>query len=544
MPPPRRSLVICSILAVITIIPVSGADNLSPLAGLSPEEDKEIKGLRAHYKTLSIQVTEEEWTRPMTKLQEQYGIRMAQLQKKFAGEGNLEKALAARSMTRASELPSTVDSKVTEIAAAQRIVLDKQDQFRAGQREKLETLTENHVARLNKIKLKLTRQGRLNGALIVEKEIQAALVISGAGTDIPPGKSFPKEAPQPSAAMHWELTEIDHSLGILGAQASLAHTRAGQPAIAYFDDITNNLKFATLKDEKWRIITIASTGNVGSSPSLRFSPKAHPAISYLDLVNGELKFTMLEDKEWTQHTVDKSGDIGHSTSLSFGNTGQPAISYYDLTNNNLKFASFDGSQWNVQVIDSEGDVGKYSSLGHAPDGHPSIAYYDTTNGDLKFASFDGSQWSIKAIDQAGNVGRHNTLDYSPAGLPSIAYRDNGEGNLKYASFNGTEWIVSIVDREGDVGQYTSLKHAPGGQPTISYYDATNGDLKLATSSGKSWVLESLDRKGDVGWFNSLSYSPDGQPSVAYRDNTSTSLKIASKTPHPLDKSTRGKPVKP
>ena len=544
MNPHQIPLVICAILTAIAISPVSGTENTSPPAGLTPQEDREIKSLRTRHEALSAQVTEEEWTRPVAKLQEQYLIRMTQLQKKFAAEGNLEKALAARSITRAIRYPSTVDSKVQEIAKAQKIFLQRQDQYRAEQRTKLETLTGSHVARLNKIKLKLTREGRLDGALIVEKQMQAALAAPVEGKDLPSGKPFPEEPPQPSVEMHWELTEIDHSLGILGAQASLDHTRSGQPAIAYFDDITNNLKFATLKDGKWGIITVASTGNVGSNPSLRFSPKAEPAISYLDLVNGELKFAMLKDEEWTQHTVDNSSKPGHTTSLSFDNNGHPAISYYDLTSNTLKFASFDGRQWNVQVIDSEGDVGKYSSLGHAPDGHPSIAYYDTTNGDLKFASFDGSQWSIKIIDHAGNVGRHNALDYSPAGLPSISYRDNGEGNLKYARFNGTQWIVSIVDSDGDVGQYTSLKYAPGGQPTISYYDATNRDLKLATRTAESWILERLDSKGDVGWFSSLSYPPGGQPSVAYRDNTATSLKIATKTPLPSGISPREKPFNP
>jgi hypothetical protein len=544
MIPPRIPLVISVILATLPLPALPGIEKQPTSAGLSADEDREIKSLQADHKSLLLQATKEEWTRPLAKLQEQYLIRMEQLQKQFAKAGNLEKALAARSIARAGKFPAVADSEVQEIASAQEIFLRKQDQFRSEQRKRIEILTGQHVAKLNSIKLKLTRAGRLDGALIVEKQIQSATRTAAIGQDSPVQQSLPEEGRPVPAQLHWKLQEVDHSLGILGAQACLDHDREGQPAIAYFDDITNNLKFATLKGGKWHVITVASTGNVGFSPSLRFSPEAQPAISYFDLNNGELKFTTLNKGEWIQNTVDNSSTLGHSTSLSFGKDGQPAVSYYDLTNKNLKFAGFDGTKWHLEAVDSGGDVGRYSSLVHGPDGHPSIAYYDTTNGDLKFASFDGNQWINQVIDKAGNVGRYSALDYSPAGLPSIAYRDNGAGNLKFADFDGTKWNLSVVDSEGDVGKYNSLKYSPEGQAAISYYDATHGDLKLATGKAGSWTLQKLDHKGDVGWFTSLSYSSAGQPSVAYRDNTGTSLKIASQSPLPAGNSPKSKSPKP
>jgi hypothetical protein len=68
------------------------------------------------------------------------------------------------------------------------------------------------------------------------------------------------------------LTEIDSSLGILGVQSSLHYAPDGQPAIAYLDDIANNLKFAAFNGEKLNLSIIDSEGDVGRFTSLAFPP--------------------------------------------------------------------------------------------------------------------------------------------------------------------------------------------------------------------------------------------------------------------------------
>ena len=63
----------------------------------------------------------------MAKLRQQYTLRLEKLQNQFAAEGNLEKAVIARTILRSGKYPTTAESTVDEITSAQRIFLQREE---------------------------------------------------------------------------------------------------------------------------------------------------------------------------------------------------------------------------------------------------------------------------------------------------------------------------------------------------------------------------------------------------------------------------------
>ncbi len=137
------------------------------------------------------------------------------------------------------------------------------------------------------------------------------------------------------AGVGWITTAVD-SVGLTGYHCSLAvDPDNGYPAIAYFDDDVDNLRYASWNGTSWDLTTIDSTGDVGRYPSLAFDPAdGNPAISYHDLTNGDLKLAWFNGTSWQTQPVDTVGTVGTYTSLAFNDygTGFPAIAYVDSAN--------------------------------------------------------------------------------------------------------------------------------------------------------------------------------------------------------------------
>ncbi|MFP6872503.1 MAG: BACON domain-containing carbohydrate-binding protein [Verrucomicrobiales bacterium] len=248
-------------------------------------------------------------------------------------------------------------------------------------------------------------------------------------------------------------------------------------------------------DGAWEITTVDSDGSVGQYTSLSHGPDGNPAICYYDNTNDDLKFASFDGTGWNTETVDSEGNVGWwDTALSHSQDGTPAIAYYDRSNYDLKYAFFNGTDWEMTTVDSPGNVGRFNSISHGPGGQPAIAYYDWTNRDLKFASFNGQGWDIEIVDSEGMIGTEVSLKFDPEGNPAISYHDVGFRDVKFASFDGQRWNIETVDSVDNVGQYrTSLSYGPDGNPAISYYDATNQDLKFASFDGVGWKLTTVDQ---------------------------------------------------
>jgi hypothetical protein len=337
-------------------------------------------------------------------------------------------------------------------------------------------------------------------------------------------------------------TTVD-SAGDVGEFASLAVVD-GRPAIAYFDDTNNSLKYVLAGDatgSSWGIpVTVDSAGTVGWYTSLAVVD-GRPAIAYLDHTNEDLKYVRADDaagSSWgTPVTVDSAGDVGEFASLAVVD-GRPAIAYYDDTPNyDLKYvrASDDtGSSWGTPAtVTSSGSVGQYSSLAIV-DGNPAIAYYDESTYSVKYvraSDVDGSSWGTPVtVDTAYHVGWYASLAVVD-GRPAVAYHEFTNHYLKYAwasDATGSSWDTSVtLDSSGHEGWYASLA-VVGGRPAVAYLDHTNEDLKYVRASdvaGSSWGTPvTVDSTGDVGTGASLAVV-DGRPAIAYYDDTNGDLRF-------------------
>jgi len=274
--------------------------------------------------------------------------------------------------------------------------------------------------------------------------------------------------------------------------------------VAYYDIGNGNLQFAYWYANAWEFQTIDTNNNVGQYVSLAIDSQNRPHVAYYDETSNELKYAYANwdttDKEWDWFllpALDSAGDVGQYISLALDSNDIPHITYYDDNNDALKHAfKTPTDAWATEFVDDPAnvDVGKYSSLVVYNSTTLYVTYYDATNFDLRFASAACNPitrvctWTIHPpIDSNGDVGQYTSLAFDQNGDGHLSYYDVTKGDLKYAFFDlpaGTWTVDPIpVDDAGNVGMFTSLAINSNGQVGISYYDYTNSDLKFASRAG-------------------------------------------------------------
>jgi hypothetical protein len=186
-----------------------------------------------------------------------------------------------------------------------------------------------------------------------------------------------------------ETIMIVDGANIEGYYASLVFDSLDQPMIAHQDRSNNDLRFSKLEPGiGWTTTTVDSAGLAGYQGSLAIDPDTgYPAIAYFNDGTQDLRYAAWNGTSWVLTTVASTGDVGRYPSLAFDPAdGNPAISYYDLTNGDLRLAWFNGTIWQTQPVDTAGNVGQYTSLAFNDygTGFPSIAYFDSTGTNLYF----------------------------------------------------------------------------------------------------------------------------------------------------------------
>jgi hypothetical protein len=316
-----------------------------------------------------------------------------------------------------------------------------------------------------------------------------------------------------------------------GADRSLAYDHHGNPGIAFFDNVDDDLRYARRVPGVGWVHAAIDTGvnMVGLFPSLAYDRYERPAISYFDTTNDDLKYARLTGSAWQIETVDTVGNVGAYTSLAFDLLGRPAFAYRDLANSSLKYVlDTDGDfslldETPVTVVNAF-DEGNYASLVFDLQNRPMITHFDASNSDLRFSVQEpGIGWVTTTVETP--TGLYPSIAIDPdTGFPAIAYYDSSNGNLRYAAWDGDAWNLTTLDATGVVGLFPSLAFDPAdGNPAIAYYDSTNGDLKLAWHDGSIWQTQPVDSVGNVGLTPSLAFNDYGSgfPSIAYFDfNTS------------------------
>lgn len=362
----------------------------------------------------------------------------------------------------------------------------------------------------------------------------------------------------PATGLAYQLNFVD-TTGIPGTPADEAGTVGqyssstivnGFPAISYFDATNGDLKYVRANDANgvtWGTpVVVANPGGitVGQYTSLKVI-NGNPAIAYYDVTTADLKYVRATDANgttWgTAVTPDGTGNAGQFASLEVV-SGNPAIAYYNVTNTELRYvraSDANGATWAASAsVDGSGApaVGQYASL-KVVNGFPAISYYDATNGDLKYiraTNATGTAWSAALVPDANTAGQYSSMEIVN-GNPAIAYYNSG-GNteLRYvraSNADGSAWPASVsVDGSGapNIGQYASLQIV-NGNPAIAYYNVTATDLSYIRSNdvnGAAWgparVVEASGN--NTGQYASMVIA-NGNPGIAYFDATNNDVKF-------------------
>jgi hypothetical protein len=334
--------------------------------------------------------------------------------------------------------------------------------------------------------------------------------------------------------------ELDNS----GGWTSLAMVNS-KPAISYYDDSTDDLKFVRATDlfgSSWGTPQILDeTGDTGLYTSLHVV-NGKPAIAYHDFTEKDLRFIIAQDENGTAWnspiTVDGSvSGTGEWCSLNIV-ANLPAISYYDIDNSELRYARANdpnGETWADPVsVDNSGNTGQESCLSIIG-GLAMISYRDGGAGEMRvIRSLDsiGASWEPFVIVASGNNTGFSSSLVEVDGFPALAYYDGTDSALIYqraTNVNGTIWdsAQTLDGAADDSGSYCSMALV-GGLPLITFHKGIEGDLRFVQSpdaTGISWTAPVLldDSSVIVGKDGSLA-DVWGVGGVSYYDQTNGKLR--------------------
>lgn len=231
----------------------------------------------------------------------------------------------------------------------------------------------------------------------------------------------------------------------------------GEPAIAYYDATNGELRYAERSGGTWTEAVIDADGDgtstdVGTWASLAVLDSGEPAVAYYDETNQELRYAERSGGTWTDVLVDADGEgtsteVGLEPSLIVLASGNPAISYQDATAGELRYAERDSGTWSDVLVDADGegtstDVGYNSSLVELSAG-PAIAYVDREVDSLRFARRESGTWSDELVyeDLEGdNLSAANVV-LDSEGNPVLSATDTDQANHVVAWWNGSDWDI-------------------------------------------------------------------------------------------------------
>jgi hypothetical protein len=348
----------------------------------------------------------------------------------------------------------------------------------------------------------------------------------------------------------WQTETVDTE-GDVGMYTSLVEV-SDTHRITYYNATSGDLKMALwIEGWGWIIENVDTTGDVGKYGSqARYS---NPRISYYDDTTDDLKYARYTETGWITSTVDSDGIVGRYCSLAIDGSGNPHISYIDTTNHALKRAQwYPALGWLKETVNPGPHVYEYTSLALDGDGSPHISYYDASLGDLKYAKLTLSGWQLRTVDTQLIVGQYPSLSLDSDGNPHISYYDVANYRLKYAEFvpaktgigvfrpsthmfyldyNGNgAWNGAITDRQYNFGltgdSPVSGKWSGTGASCIGVFRPSTHMFYLDYDGNGAWNGAIPDRQYNFGLAGDLpvtgDWNADGSTEIGvFRPSTHT-----------------------
>jgi len=243
----------------------------------------------------------------------------------------------------------------------------------------------------------------------------------------------------------------------------------------------------------WKSTVLDSSADGKSVASASFN--GQPAIAYTDTKSGDLKLATYDGKKWKKVTVDGAGGSGGRTtdtisgsiSMCVNGSGLKQtlhIFYSDMTEKDLRYAVFNGKSFAVEVIDGNGPaVNEYTEVVRvrtssdvsvanacvATASSVQVYYRDETQGVLLGAvRTKTSTWKYELVDGDRKTDGRTTGD---VGFHLQAIFDGSKTYVAYDS------VVSMNQKK----------------------EITSGAIRIATRTGiepRDWVYQTLDISTD------------------------------------------------
>lgn len=325
-----------------------------------------------------------------------------------------------------------------------------------------------------------------------------------------PGLNFHRHSPVPEQmyahydGSTWSLEAIvsdNHD----GWDNSLRYDSNNLPRTSSIDPsnfgaTSTGIEYALFDGVSWQVEAIGSAKiNYFTGTSLELDGSDNPHIAYYDDITADLTYATNPGDGWSISTVESAGDVGRFPSLELDGSGNPHISYYEHLIDStglVKYASWNGASWDITVVDTLHRVylefaRTLTSLDLDGNDIPHLSYNDEAV--VKYATWNGSSWETETIVDVNNestiIGQANSIGVAADGTVHVAYYE-------------------LLTRSPLTGIVMHARKDPASTTSVTCEDITIYGARCNSSGAVQSIVKILngDFSGDV-----LTWLVDGEP---------------------------------
>ncbi len=319
---------------------------------------------------------------------------------------------------------------------------------------------------------------------------------------------------QAKGALEWNVLTVDPTHPV--SMPVLALDSVGNPHISYYDETSQNLKYAKWTGTSWNIQNVEPAGSGYDVSDLALDGNNVPHILYSKYSGGQLRYAALNGSTWNIQTITQPSWVD-SPGIATDKFGNLHIIFRSQLV--LKYAKLVGSSWNITTVDTEGLNGYGNCLVIDSAGNPRISYIGYGNEQqqpVRYAKWTGSEWNIQTVDATG-IGFYTSLACDSDGNPHISYsykpnQTATDLSIKYAKWVGAAWDTKNVSSTG-TGYGSSIVLGSGNIPQICYDTYYTGTLVYANWTGSNWNTQTVD--GDFANWGSMVLHSTGNPRISF-----------------------------
>ena len=232
-----------------------------------------------------------------------------------------------------------------------------------------------------------------------------------------PAVAFHTEATQPDSAQLVTWDGYSWADDVVAPDADAAVTTPvvfaadGQPRIAYYRTSTRQVMYATLVNNVWQAVPVATLPvgtTMGPDLVLMLAGQQEDPTLAFSIYDGTAVIKVMRgiDGVWREGTLPVPGQSAPLTPLSadYHVGGAVGVAYFNPVNNTINEARFDG-QWQesivangVQATAISTTVARHRRSNGTPFNSPTITYYDANTGQIIYARLaDVSTWIPRVV---------------------------------------------------------------------------------------------------------------------------------------------------